>query len=216
MRYQSSSRTCQQEEFFGAIWFFMLFLAAVTSSLSMLQPALTFVQEALGLSRGAAAAAVTTFCVAGNIFVLWFSEGLIALNTIDFWVGTFLIFAMAGAQVVLFGWVFGVDRGLIEAQEGAHIRIPVVYRFIIKYVSPTYLLLVFIGFLWQNLPDRQSTDKKITQGWLSRIAADRTIQLSLLVVLAVMGVLVVVLAMGERRWRQQGKDLDGLRPPDDG
>ena len=35
--------------FVGGVWFFMLFLAAVTSSLSMYQPAVAFFQEALGL-----------------------------------------------------------------------------------------------------------------------------------------------------------------------
>ncbi len=37
--------------FIGAIWFFMLFLAAITSSISMYQPALAFFQEALGWAR---------------------------------------------------------------------------------------------------------------------------------------------------------------------
>ncbi|MCB0339366.1 MAG: hypothetical protein KDD53_07170, partial [Bdellovibrionales bacterium] len=34
--------------FFGFLWFFMLFLAAITSSLSMLQPAIAFLEENLG------------------------------------------------------------------------------------------------------------------------------------------------------------------------
>ena len=37
----------------GAVWFFMLFLAAVTSSVSMYQPALAFLRESLGPRPGA-------------------------------------------------------------------------------------------------------------------------------------------------------------------
>jgi hypothetical protein len=37
--------------FFGAAWFFLLFLAAITSSLSMLQPGIAFLEEGLGLNR---------------------------------------------------------------------------------------------------------------------------------------------------------------------
>ncbi|MGB5347626.1 MAG: hypothetical protein WBN23_15775, partial [Woeseia sp.] len=44
--------------FFGAVWFFMLFLAAITSSLSMLQPTKAFFEEALGLSHQGATVVV--------------------------------------------------------------------------------------------------------------------------------------------------------------
>ncbi len=39
--------------FFGFGWFFMLFLAAITSSISMLQPVIAFFEEGLGLKRHA-------------------------------------------------------------------------------------------------------------------------------------------------------------------
>src|SRR5262245_14587307 len=78
--------------FFGALWFLMLFLAAITSSLSMLQPAQAFFEEALGLRRGPSTTVVSVIAFCGNLFVLYFSKGLVALDTIDFWVGTFMIF----------------------------------------------------------------------------------------------------------------------------
>ena len=138
--------------FFGCIWFFMLFLAAITSSLSMLQPTKAFFEEALGLSAKASTTTVALLCLAGNLFVLWFSQDLVALDTLDFWVGTFMIFVVAGVQIICFGWVFGVDKGLEEAHKGAQMRIPGIFRFIIKYVSPAYLLVIFLGFCWNNVP----------------------------------------------------------------
>jgi neurotransmitter:Na+ symporter, NSS family len=51
----------------------------------------------------------------GSLWVLYFSQGLAALDTMDFWVGTVAIFVLAGVEVVCFGWVYGVDRGLAEA-----------------------------------------------------------------------------------------------------
>ena len=75
---RSSSRACRSGNFFGAVWFFMLFLAAITSSLSMLQPAKAFFEEALGmLAHGRATLLVAGLCLAGNLFVLWFSKGLV-------------------------------------------------------------------------------------------------------------------------------------------
>src|SRR5690606_21252036 len=118
--------------------FLMLFLAAITSSLSMLQPAKAFFAETLGLSNGRATLFTAFICLLGNLFVLWFSRDLVALDTLDFWVGTFLIFVVAGTQIICFSWVTGLRRGLQEAHEGALMRIPPYVGFIMKYVSPVY------------------------------------------------------------------------------
>jgi len=42
--------------------------------------------------------------------------------------------------------VIGIEKGFEEAHKGAHIRIPNIFRFIIKWVSPAYLLIIFA--LW--------------------------------------------------------------------
>jgi len=199
-------------DFFGAVWFFMLFLAAITSSLSMLQPTKAFFEEALGLTHKGATVLVAGLCIAGNLFVLWFSKGLVALDTLDFWVGTFMIFVVAGTQIICFSWVFGADKGLEEANRGAQIRIPRVFRFIIKYVSPVYLIVIFLGFCWYNLPPYiQSVLGDPAAG----TPANRSVIYAWLVILGSIAMLMVVTAIGSRRWRAAGMDIDGKRPPDD-
>ena len=191
-------------DFVGFIWFFMLFLAAITSSLSMLQPALAFLEESLGVDRKKGTLGLLGLGCLGNLFVLYYSKGLAALDTIDFWVGTFLIFVLAAVQIICFGWVFGVDRGIKEAELGAQMRIPKPYRFIIKYVAPAYLIIVFIGFCTQNLP-----------GYLKAIGENPTAQKSLGLVAGVAAFLCWATYAGTKRWRAQGLDVDGTRPPDD-
>ena len=198
--------------FFGALWFLMLFLAAITSSLSMLQPAQAFFEEALGLTRGVSTSLVSGICLLGNLFVLWFSKGLVALDTIDFWVGSFMVFVVAAVQIICFGWVFGVDRGLAEAHEGAQIRIPRFYRFVIKYVSPLYLIVVFVGFCTQFIPGYVRT---VLGDPGKGIAPNHEAQLAWLVILACVVLLVAVTALGARRWKAQGLDIDGALPPAD-
>lgn len=195
-------------DFFGAVWFFMLFLAAITSSLSMLQPTKAFFEEALGISHRAATLLVAAICIAGNLFVLWFSKGLVALDTLDFWVGTFLIFVVAGTQIICFGWVFGVDEGLAEARRGAQIRIPQVFRFIIKYVSPTYLLVIFLGFCVYNLPPYV---RSVLGDSATGLPANQNVLYAWLVILASIVMLFAVTAIGTRRWRAAGFDVDGVR-----
>jgi SNF family Na+-dependent transporter len=180
--------------FFGAVWFFMLFLAAITSSLSMLQPAKAFLQEALSVGRNVATTIVSLAVLGGSFFVIWYSEGLVALDTLDFWVGTFLIFVFATIQIIVFGWVFGIDRGIAEAEQGAQMRIPRVFRFIMKYVTPAYLLIVFAGFAYQNL---NPFDEKSYAG---KIAVNTVVQYSLLLLAVVMVGLLIAIRIGEKRW----------------
>ena len=95
----------------GTIFFLLLFLAAITSSLSMLQPAIALLEEGLGLDRKRSAwRLLGGVTLLGALFVVFFSKGLTALDTIDFWVGTFCIFLLAGFQTILFGWVMGIER----------------------------------------------------------------------------------------------------------
>jgi neurotransmitter:Na+ symporter, NSS family len=136
---------------FGFIFFFLLFLAAITSSLSMLQPGIAFLEEGLGLNRKQSVAFLGLLTAIGAAFVVYFSKDLKALDTMDFWIGTVFLFVMATILVIYFGWVLGIERGWKEAHEGAEMRIPGIYKFIIKYVSPVYLLGIFVLFLLFNV-----------------------------------------------------------------
>ncbi len=190
--------------FIGAVWFLMLFLAAITSSLSMLQPVLAFLGEAMGWDRKKAAAVLGVMALLGSLFVIFFSQGLTALDTIDFWVGTFLVFAMAAVQIITFAWVFGIKRGWEEAHTGALIRIPRIFMFIMKYVSPLYLLVVLVGFCIQSLP-----------GYVRNLSSNRVAVGSVAVIAVTWLVFLVMTRRGELRWRELDLDLDGKYPPND-
>jgi NSS family neurotransmitter:Na+ symporter len=138
-------------QFFGFAFFALLFLAAITSSLSMLQPGIAFMEEGLGLSRKQAVALLGLLTAIGCLFVVYFSKDLKALDTMDFWVGTFLIFVMATVLIIVFGWVVGIETSWREAHRGAHMRIPNVFKFLIKWVSPIYLLVIFALWILRNV-----------------------------------------------------------------
>jgi SNF family Na+-dependent transporter len=188
----------------GAIWFFMLFLAAITSSISMYQPSLAFFQESLGWTRKSATTLMVSICVIGSFLVMFYSRGSIFWSTIDDWVGTFLIFILAMVEIICFSWIFGIDRGWKEAHEGSRIRIPRFYKFVMKYVAPVYLLVVFAAFAVKNLPD-----------WVQGVLDEPLRQGALLLILGVLALLIFCTWLGERRWRASGLDVDGARPPED-
>ena len=188
---------------FGAIWFFMLFLAAITSSLSMLQPAIAFFEEGFGMGRRLSVTCLSMLAAFGSLLVVFFSKNLLALDTMDFWVGGVCIFILATIEVTLASWVFGVRNLRIEVSRGAAMRIPGFFWFIIKYVSPTYLLVIFGLWVYYNLPTR-------IQDIRSMSSEDRgtvLLILSFLTVLLIFFGLLINLA--GKRWRAEGR-LDGL------
>ncbi len=185
----------------GAVWFFMLFLAAITSSLSMYQPAVAFIMEALGWSRGKATSAMVGIGVIGSGLTLWYTQGGVFWSTLDFWVGTFLIFVMAGVQAIAFAWFFGMDKGWKLIHEGALIQLPSIIKFILKYVAPLYLIVVFVGFCVQNLPASAAG-----------VAQSPPAKLALGLVAAIIVGMVFAVRAGAKRWRAAGMDLDGREP----
>lgn len=205
-------------QFFGFLWFFMLFLAAITSSLSMLQPVIAFFEEGFGMARPASVSLLGIITLAGSMFVIWFSAGLKALDTMDFWVGTVLIFILAMVQSVIYGWIFGVKRGVEESSHGASFKIPMVVHYMLKFVVPLYLGVIFVLFLYQALPDPVDAngnpvlddDGVPKLGYLSQIASDRVVQFSLLFIVGTIGFLTAMVHAAGLKWAEQGrlKDLD--------
>lgn len=179
---------------FGTMWFFMLFLAAITSSIAMLQPVIAFLEEGLGLKRRGSTALLFAVTALGTGFVVYFSSGMEALDTLDFWAGSFLIVCLAFFQSVLFGWVFGVDRGFEEAHRGSHMRIPKFVKWILKYVTPLYLAAILITFLSGEVPKyaMKIADRPVAQASLGLIA-----------LLAVS--LVGLIFFAARRWKAEGR-----------
>ncbi len=180
---------------FGCLWFFMLFLAAITSSLSMLQPAIAFLEEGLNIGRHASCALLGLISALGSLFVIYFSKDLVALDTMDFWVGTVMIFVLAMIQVVLYAWVFGARRGYEFAMQGAEMKLPRVFNFVIKYVSPLYLIGVFTLWCTYNLP-----------AYVTQLRQGGVRLLTIGVILATLVFLLILIAIAGPRWQAETKD----------
>ena len=176
----------------GFLWFFLLFLAAITSSLSMLQPAIAFLQEGLGLTRTRAVAVLCGVGTAGTLLVVWFSKNLTAMDTLDFWVGTFCIYLLACVQTFLFGWVFGPQRGLEELDRGADLRLPRIFTFVIRYISPVYLLVVFVAWAVQDMGNR-----------IAAFTADPAVRWSMLFLVAVLALFLWWIRLAVKRWHAE-------------
>ena len=134
---------------FCVMWFLLLFLAGLTSSISLLQPAISFLEDELHFRRHKAVGLTALVCFAMCQLAI-FGLGLGAVDEMDFWGGTFLIVLSALVELVVFGWVFGMRRGWEELHVGAEIRIPRVFRFVIQFVTPLYVLIMLVWFCREN------------------------------------------------------------------
>lgn len=130
--------------FFGFLWFFLLFIAGVTSSISLAQPAIAFMEDEFNFSRKRASLlfAAVTFVLCQPV-IFWLGREVV--DELDFWGGTFCLVLFATIEAILFGWVFGIEKAWTEMHVGSDIAIPRIYRFIIKYITPVFLLFI-LGF----------------------------------------------------------------------
>ncbi len=143
-------------QIFGTLFFFLLSIAAITSAISILQPAVAFIEEFWQLRRIQSVTLIAFLLIVGSLLVVWFTgDGLIALDTLDFWLGTMSLYISSATFLIVFR-VWGTRKGLAELRSGARMRIPRFIGFIINWVTPGIMLFIFVSWLYQNLFVKQS------------------------------------------------------------
>jgi len=100
-----------------------------------------------------------------------------------------LLFVLAIIQSILYGWLWGVQKGEAEAHQGAHLRMPPIVKFILKYVSPVYLLAVFFGSILLDGP-----------GYWKKLNAEPIAAVSFGLILLVFAFFLVTVHIAGNRW----------------
>ena len=139
-------------QIFGTLFFGLLFLAAVASSISILQPTMAFLEEFWPLKRTQSVVIVGLLMIVGAFTVSWFTGGdMMALSTLDFWMGTMCLYLISTLYLVLFRAVWGTRNGLRELGRGARISLPRGLGFVINWVTPAILFIIFGSWLYKNM-----------------------------------------------------------------
>lgn len=129
----------------GVFWFGALFFAGITSSLSMGLPLISFMNDHYGWSQKKG-----SYLFGGLIFLLGIPCILssVVFDEFDFWAGSFSLVLFAVIEIILFSWIWGIDKGWKEINENAQIKIPYIFKLIIHKVTPIFLIVVFVA----NIP----------------------------------------------------------------
>ena len=144
----------------GLFWFGLLFFAGITSSLAMGTPWMGFMRDEFNWGRNKGAWSFgLLILVMGLPTVLFYNQGV--FDEYDYWAGTVSLVVFAMFETILFSWVFGMKRGWAEITSGADIKVPSIYKFIIKFVTPIMLIIIFLGSLF----------KPINNDWSGNIAS---------------------------------------------
>ncbi len=146
----------------GVMWFGLLFFAGITSSLAMGTPWMGFMQDEFNWSRQKSAWSFgLVTLIMGLPTVLFYQQGY--FGEYDYWAGEVALVVFALAETILFAWIFGMEKGWKEINEGADMKIPIIYKYVIKYVTPLLLSAVFIGAL--VMPKGNDWIKALSGNW---------------------------------------------------
>jgi SNF family Na+-dependent transporter len=136
-------------QLWGFLWFSLLFFAGLTSSVSIIQPFVSFLIDELKLpwKRAVLITAFIVF-VPAHLIIFFLKYGF--LDELDFWIGTVSLPLLGTIEVILFAWVYGIDRGFEEMHKGALINVPSIFKSILKYITPVCLITLFIIWIGQD------------------------------------------------------------------
>jgi SNF family Na+-dependent transporter len=130
----------------GFSFFALLFLAGITSSLAMGSPLVSFLQDEFNFKKKHAALTLgMVILLAGLPCVLFYKQGV--FDEFDYWAGTVGLFFFAMCEAVLFSWIFGVNKGWKEFTHAAKIKVPRFFKYLLLYITPTILIVIFLSAL---------------------------------------------------------------------
>ncbi|MEM4552375.1 MAG: Na+dependent transporter, partial [Thermosphaera sp.] len=130
--------------FFGTIWFLLLFFAGWTSAIAMYNYLTALLEEDLNINRRIGSLIV---------FILYFLLGLpVALDSsltyfgeLDNWVGSYLLVVLGLFDVIVAVWLFKPSNLWKELHEGALMRVPAFFKYILMTLTPLYIIILLIG-----------------------------------------------------------------------
>ena len=141
---------------FSLMFYVLLALAALTSTISLHEVVTAYLNEQFGISRGRAALWVTGFCVVTGVLSslslgVWDDKffGLGFFDLLDF-VTAKLMLPLSGLLVSLFvGWYLKRSLSYEELTNYGLQKAPYfpIYMFILRYLSPIAIVLIFVNEL---------------------------------------------------------------------
>lgn len=145
----------------GFVFFVLVFFAALTSTISLIETCVSIVMDAAHFSRKKAVIAVmvwvTLMALVVNAgysslsFVAPMGEGTTILDFLDF-VSNSVMMPLAALMTCIFvGWIVGPKVVSDEVKQSAAFRLEKAWTVIVKYVAPVVLVAILAAYIAQTL-----------------------------------------------------------------
>lgn len=134
--------------FFMLTFFILLFLGALTSLISIYEPAINLVMEKLNLTRGKATLTVLGINLICALIVLASFTNLIdcgknLFDLVDYVTGTYTLGAMILVYCIFMGW--RISPRLLRNLHNNKFIFKAYFRFVLKWMIPTVLIILFLS-----------------------------------------------------------------------
>lgn len=139
-------------QLFAATFFFMLFVLAIGSNVGMSVCLMTAIRDKFKkLSHAKVAIGIAT-CQFAVGLVYTTEGGQYLLNIVDYFGVSMVIYVLAIAELITFGWIYGVSRICKDAEFMLGIRTGFYWRICWGVVTPVMMIAILINQIMQYEP----------------------------------------------------------------
>lgn len=148
------------------VWFLLLFLAALTSSIALTQPLIALFEDEMKWGH--------TKSVTVSMILIILGAHLSALlpgfiDEVDFWAGCVMLLVFGVIEIVVFIWIFGINNFYSELTKNTSIKLPKSFLYTVALVSPVFI--AFILYFWvikefENIIATAEPQKIISRGFI--------------------------------------------------
>ncbi len=146
---------------FGFLFFFLIVIAGLTSSISLIEGPAAALIDKLKISRSKALTIVAVPCMIGSVLCTLpiivdqglngnGTLGLSILDITDHWVFSYSLLIVGLVECLAIGWILGADKLRLALNQYARYPLGRWFNVLIKYIIPTLLTTVILSSLWEE------------------------------------------------------------------
>lgn len=130
--------------FIGLLFFFSLFIAGLSSSISMLESFSTAALDKFSIDRKTMVGYISCVGFIGSVFFSTYAGFNYILDIVDVHISGYLITTVGLFEAVLISYYYGVEKIRLDANEYSDFKVGKSFNILIKYFSPFLLGLTVI------------------------------------------------------------------------
>lgn len=147
----------------GFLFFFCLFIAGLSSSISMLESFAASVMDKFAIDRKRLVGIISIVGFIGSACFSTYAGFNYILDIVDAHVGNYIIATSGLLETILIAKLYGLERIREDANEFSDFKIGRLFNFLLKYVTPIILGITVISNLVSGFTTM--TSAKIVFGW---------------------------------------------------